>query len=81
MGSVEITQPFSLKEEPIDNLRPIKVRAIGAGFSGIYLGVRITQRIQNLDFQIYEKNEGVGGTWWENKYPGCACDVPGTLIT
>ncbi|KAJ5713998.1 uncharacterized protein N7483_011179 [Penicillium malachiteum] len=25
---------------------------------------------------IYEKNEQVGGTWWENKYPGCACDVP-----
>ena len=77
MGSIEVTQPFILKEEPIDNLRPIKVRAIGAGFSGIYLGVRITQRIQNLDLKIYEKNEGVGGTWWENKYPGCACDVPG----
>lgn len=26
--------------------------------------------------QIYEKNEGVGGTWFENTYPGCACDVP-----
>jgi hypothetical protein len=50
MGSVEFTPPFILKEEPIDNLRPIKVRALGAGFSGIYLGVRITQRIQNLDF-------------------------------
>lgn len=68
---------FKLKESPIENLRPLKVRVIGAGFSGIYLGVRIPQRIQNLDFQIYEKNEGVGGTWWENRYPGCACDVPG----
>ncbi|KAJ4310913.1 hypothetical protein N0V84_010717 [Fusarium piperis] len=26
--------------------------------------------------RIYEKNEGVGGTWFENTYPGCACDVP-----
>jgi cation diffusion facilitator CzcD-associated flavoprotein CzcO len=25
---------------------------------------------------IYEKNAGVGGTWFENRYPGCACDIP-----
>ncbi|KAL2065385.1 hypothetical protein VTL71DRAFT_3055 [Oculimacula yallundae] len=26
--------------------------------------------------KIWEKNEGIGGTWWENRYPGCACDIP-----
>lgn len=26
--------------------------------------------MRNIDLQIYEKNEGVGGTWWENRYPG-----------
>jgi len=25
---------------------------------------------------IYEKNAGIGGTWWENRYPGVACDIP-----
>lgn len=30
----------------------------------------------NKELQIYEKNDGVGGTWFENTYPGCACDVP-----
>ncbi|KAG9237258.1 flavin-binding monooxygenase [Amylocarpus encephaloides] len=73
MGS---TNPFSLKAEPVENLRPLKVRVIGAGYSGIYLGIRIPQRLRNIDLQIYEKNSGIGGTWWENRYPGCACDIP-----
>ncbi|KAH8656971.1 flavin-binding monooxygenase [Tricladium varicosporioides] len=67
---------FTIKDEPIENLRPLKVRVIGAGFSGIYLGIRVPQRLRNVDFQIYEKNEDVGGTWFENRYPGCACDIP-----
>lgn len=67
---------FTCKDEPIENLRPLKVRVIGAGFSGVYLGIRIPQRLRNVDLQIYEKNDGVGGTWWENRYPGAACDIP-----
>lgn len=73
MGSI---RTFSLKDAHIENPRPLKVRVIGAGYSGIYLGIRIPQRLRNVDLQIYEKNEGVGGTWWENRYPGCACDIP-----
>jgi cation diffusion facilitator CzcD-associated flavoprotein CzcO len=67
MGSIGA---FTIKDEPIENQRPLKVRVIGAGYSGIYLGIRIPQRLRNVDLQIYEKNEGVGGTWWENRYPG-----------
>lgn len=68
---------FTCKEEPIENQRPLKVRVIGAGLSGVYLGIRIPQRLRNIDLKIYEKNDGLGGTWWENRYPGCACDIPG----
>jgi cation diffusion facilitator CzcD-associated flavoprotein CzcO len=64
------TSDYEAKDVPIDNFHPIKVIVIGAGFSGIYCGVRFPQRIKNLDLTIYEKNEGVGGTWWENRYPG-----------
>jgi hypothetical protein len=32
--------------------------------------------IRSVDFIIYEKNENIGGTWFMNRYPGCACDVP-----
>jgi len=74
MGSIRA--PFTIKDEPIENLRPLKIRVIGAGYSGIYLGIRIPQRLRNIDLQIYEKNDGIGGTWWENRYPGCACDIP-----
>ncbi len=74
MGST--LPPFTIKDEPIENLRPLKVRVIGAGYSGIYLGIRIPQRLRNVDLQIYEKNEGVGGAWWENRYPGISTLFP-----
>jgi len=64
------------KDQPIENFRPMRVIVIGAGFSGIYLGIRIPQRLRNVELAIYEKNEGVGGTWFENHYPGAACDIP-----
>lgn len=73
-------EKFTCKEEPIENQRPLSVRVIGAGFSGVYLGIRIPQRLRNVDLKIYEKNSGVGGTWWENRYPGCACDIPGQYL-
>jgi len=53
--------PFLLHDAPIENLRPIKVIVIGAGYSGIYCGIRIPERIRGVDLVIYEKNAGVGG--------------------
>ncbi|KAF2963522.1 hypothetical protein GQX73_g10042 [Xylaria multiplex] len=76
VSSSEDSVPLGLKDEPLDGYRPMKVRVIGAGFSGIYLGIRISQRLRNIDLRIYEKNEASGGTWWVNRYPGVACDVP-----
>ena len=67
---------FKLNDAPVENLRPLKVIVIGAGYSGIYCGIRIPERLRNVELVIYEKNAGVGGTWYENRYLGCACDVP-----
>ena len=53
---------------PIDHARPIKVVCIGAGYSGILAGIRLPQAIQNLHLTIYEKNDDIGGTWYENRY-------------
>lgn len=53
--------PFKLHDAPIENLRPIKVIVIGAGYSGIYCGIRIPEKIPGVDLVIYEKNAGVGG--------------------
>ncbi|THH05651.1 hypothetical protein EW145_g4642, partial [Phellinidium pouzarii] len=67
---------FKLSNSCIDDDRPFKVVVIGAGFSGIMAGIRFSQRMNNLNLTIYEKNAGVGGTWLTNRYPGVACDVP-----
>lgn len=53
--------------------RPFHVAIIGAGVSGITLAYRLKQA--GIPFTIYEKNADVGGTWWENTYPGCRCDL------
>ncbi|EJC99858.1 FAD/NAD-binding domain-containing protein [Fomitiporia mediterranea MF3/22] len=67
---------FKLGSMSIDEDRPFRVVVIGAGFSGIIAGIRFPQRMNNLDLTIYEKNAGIGGTWYENRYPGAACDYP-----
>jgi cation diffusion facilitator CzcD-associated flavoprotein CzcO len=51
-----------------ENFRPLRVIVIGAGYSGIYCGIRIPEKLRNVELVIYEKNEGVGGTWYENRY-------------
>ena len=53
---------------PVDHARSIKVICIGAGMSGILCGIRFPQRIPNLELTIYDKNDEVGGVWYENRY-------------
>jgi 4-hydroxyacetophenone monooxygenase len=47
---------------------------VGAGASGIALGANLEQL--GIPYIILEKNPEVGGTWLENRYPGCAVDTP-----
>jgi cation diffusion facilitator CzcD-associated flavoprotein CzcO len=46
---------------------------IGAGFSGLYLLHLLRDRM-GLTVRVVERAEGVGGTWWWNRYPGARCD-------
>ena len=64
-----------VEERSIDENRPLRVVVIGSGISGIMASVRFRQRVPNLDVCVYERNEDVGGTWLENRYPGCACGM------
>ncbi|KAK0110359.1 hypothetical protein ONS96_001975 [Cadophora gregata f. sp. sojae] len=61
--------------------RRMKVLTIGAGVSGIMMAYKIQKQCQNVEHVIYEKNEDVGGTWLENRYPNAACDVPSHACT
>lgn len=76
-NGIDDATKYDPKDQPVENFRPLKVIAIGAGFSGIYVSIRIPEWLRNVELVVYEKNEGLGGTWWENRYPGCACDIPG----
>ena len=67
------TKPVAIERRAIDDYRPIKVVVIGAGMSGIMACIRLRQKVPNIDLVIYEKNADIGGTWFENVYPGCAC--------
>lgn len=53
---------------------------IGAGFAGLGLAIRLKHSGFN-DFLVVEKESGVGGTWWVNRYPGAACDVQSHLYS
>lgn len=46
---------------------------IGCGQSGLLAGIRLKE--QGIPFTIVEKNDSLGGTWYENQYPGCRVDV------
>ncbi|UED85887.1 flavin-containing monooxygenase [Streptomyces profundus] len=58
----------------------VRVAVIGAGFGG--LGAAVTLRRMGItDFVVLERAGAVGGTWRDNTYPGCACDVPSHLYS
>ena len=53
--------------------KPLHVVVVGAGMSGVLAAIRLKQA--GIDFTMLEKNAAVGGTWYENHYPGCRVDI------
>ncbi len=58
----------------------LRIAIIGAGPGGLCMAIRLKQAGFD-DFVLLEKGEGVGGTWYHNRYPGCACDLPSQLYS
>ena len=52
---------------------------IGGGVSGICAGIELGKL--GIDYTLFEKNEDFGGTWFENRYPGCGVDTPSLTYT
>lgn len=61
--------------------RKLKVLTIGSGVSGILMAYHIQKHCQNVEHVMYEKNADIGGTWFENRYPGVGCDIPSHSYT
>ena len=70
-GAYEVTGFTSI---PQATRNRFKVAVIGAGMSGILAAIRLKQA--GIPFIVLEKNSDVGGTWFENRYPGCRVDSP-----
>ena len=57
-----------------------RIAVIGTGFAGLGMAIRLKQEGIE-DFVVFERASSVGGTWRDNTYPGCACDVPSNLYS
>ncbi|MFJ7334861.1 flavin-containing monooxygenase [Streptomyces sp. NPDC101116] len=58
----------------------VRVAVVGSGFGGLGAAVRL-RREGVTDFVVLERAGSVGGTWRDNSYPGCRCDVPSHLYS
>lgn len=70
-----ISNDYTVSENPIGTIRPVRIICIGAGASGVNLAYQVQRNMKNTELAIYEKNPSIGGTWYENRYPGCKCDI------
>lgn len=50
---------------------------VGAGFSGLAASIKLAER--RVGHVVLERGDGIGGTWRDNTYPGCRCDIPSHL--
>jgi cation diffusion facilitator CzcD-associated flavoprotein CzcO len=65
-----ITSDYVVNEEPIHSRRPLRIICMGAGYSGLMMGIVYSQKLamNNSEFVMYERNKDLGGTWLENRY-------------
>jgi hypothetical protein len=67
---------YRITEQPLHAKRYIRMICVGAGAAGLQIAYKAERLLENVELQIYEKNHDIGGTWLENRYPGCTCDIP-----
>ena len=65
------SKSFTTRNKPIHSNRHLRVIFIGAGISGLYMAYKLKHYFTDFSLDIYEKNPDIGGTWYENRYPGC----------
>ncbi len=64
----------------VPELRHVEVAIVGTGFSGLGVAAEL-QKAGIDDFVLLERADAIGGTWRDNHYPGCACDIPSHLYS
>ncbi|CAF2738780.1 unnamed protein product [Rotaria sp. Silwood2] len=85
--SVPPTRPCNwvpIREQYLCQPRRLKIITIGAGFSGLTLAYKVQNQCKlddRIEHVIYEKNPDIGGTWYQNRYPGVGCDIPAHIYS
>ena len=57
-----------------------RIAIVGTGFSGLGIAISLKEEGEH-DFVLLERAADIGGTWRDNTYPGCRCDVPSHLYS
>lgn len=73
MSRISFTNDLVLEQPAYTPTRKLRVVCIGAGFGGLLIAHKIQHEMKledELDFTIYDRNSDIGGTWFENTYPG-----------
>ncbi len=69
-----------MKENQNSTVKEYDIAIIGAGFAGLGTAIRLKKQ-GTTNFIIFERANEIGGTWRDNTYPGCACDIPSLLYS
>jgi hypothetical protein len=77
----EQTTSFHLVDQWHSQPRKLRIIHVGAGATGLCAAFKMERQLTDYELVCYEKNHEVGGTWLQNRYPGCACDVPAHIYT
>ena len=65
--------PAEQMDQNEGGLRQLDAVVVGAGFAGLYALYKLRD-VMGMEVQVYETGDGVGGTWFWNRYPGARCD-------
>lgn len=70
--------PYRILDQYHSKPRKLRVACCGAGASGLCLAYKMERMLEagSWELTLFEKNPHFGGTWYENTYPGVACDIP-----
>lgn len=70
--------PYRVLNQYHSKPRKLRIACVGAGASGLCLAYKLERMLTpgSWELTLYEKNPQFGGTWYENTYPGVACDIP-----
>lgn len=76
----QMSRPATLLSDAEMGVQHVHIAIVGTGFSGLGMAIKLKQQGYN-DFVVLERAADIGGTWRDNTYPGCACDIPSHLYS